>query len=155
MSAPHLAGERATSLRCALLGVAAFVLSAGPAYGAVAIPDTVYDGYFVSNQFQPGAASSFIILRDQAGFDQVFGVAAVMHVRSRRLPANVFRTSLVIAAIHRGHANVAYRMVKVVRDGTILKVRYTTTVTSHPADRVCLSPYYFRAAGRLLSDRVI
>lgn len=96
------------------------------ARSGIAVPSVVYNGYFVSNEFEPKIADSFIVIRDQASFDRVFGVAAVMFDRSHRLPANTFRSSMVVAAIHRGHANVSYRNVHVTRDGTALRVSYNT-----------------------------
>jgi hypothetical protein len=108
----------------ALAGLSATTVQAGPR--AAVVHYTVYDGYFVSNEFEPAAAASFLILPDQAAFDRVFGVAAVMFDRSHRLPANIFRSHFVIAAIHRGHANVRYRVVKVTHDETVLRVSYAT-----------------------------
>jgi hypothetical protein len=97
------------------------------------VPYTVYDGYFVSNKFEPNAADSFIVLRDQTAFDHLFGVAAVMFDRSRRLEPNAFRNDIVLAAIHRGHANVRYRVVGLTRDGTTLRVSYNTSAERTPS----------------------
>ena len=96
------------------------------ARSGIVVPHVVYNGYFVSNEFEPKIADSFIVLKDQAAFDRVFGAAAVMFDRSYRLPANIFRSNMVIAAIHRGHADVTYRNVHVTRDGTVLRVSYNT-----------------------------
>lgn len=108
----------------ALAGLGWTTVQAGPR--SAVIPYSVYDGYFVSNEFEPDAPSSFLILPDQAAFDRVFGVAAVMFDRSHRLPVNIFRNHFLIAAIHRGHANVRYRVVNVTHDETVLRVSYTT-----------------------------
>ena len=99
---------------------------------AAVIPYIVYDGYFVSNKFEPDVATSFVVLQDQRAFDRVFGVASFMFDRARRLQANPFRSRIVAATIHRGHEDVRYRIIGVVRDGTVLQVRYTTTVRPTP-----------------------
>ena len=46
-----------------------------------------HDGYFVSNQFEAKAATSFVVIKDQAAFDKVFGVGMVMGDKHHRLPA--------------------------------------------------------------------
>jgi len=102
------------------------------ARSGIVVPHVVYNGYFVSNEFEPKIADSFIVLKDQAAFDRVFGAAAVMFDRSYRLPANIFRSNMVIAAIHRGHADVTYHNVHITRDGTILRVSYNTKEERSP-----------------------
>ena len=129
-------GDRTHVIRLliALATLAAFDwASAQAAPRSAVIPYSVYDGYFVSNEFEPAAAASFLILPDQAAFDRVFGVAAVMFDRSHRLPANIFRNNIVVTAIHRGHANVRYRVVSVTRDGAVLRVSYNTSAQPTPA----------------------
>ena len=96
------------------------------------IHHTVYDGYFVSNEFEPNIPASFVVLQDQAAFDRIFGVAAVMFDRSHRLQAKAFRSNMVIAVVHRDRANITYRNVLVTRDGTILRVNYTTKEQRSP-----------------------
>jgi hypothetical protein len=116
-------------IRSLIALIALVIFSHATAEGRIAsavVPHVVYGGYFVSNEFEPKAVDSFIVIKDQAAFDRVFGVAAVMFDRSHRLPANAFRDYLVIAAIHRGHANVTYRNVHIRRDGTVLRVSYST-----------------------------
>lgn len=46
----------------------------------------VFDGYFVSNKFEPDAAESFVAISGQKEFDEVFGVAFVMGDKAHRLP---------------------------------------------------------------------
>jgi hypothetical protein len=58
-----------------------------PDTATTAVAFQVHDGYFVSNQFEPDAATSFVVLKDQAAFDQVFGIARVMRDKSLRLAA--------------------------------------------------------------------
>lgn len=86
----------------------------------------IHDGYFVSNQFEPDAPTSFVVLKDQAAFDQVFGVAYVMRDKSQRLAADAFPEKIVVAAIHRGKAMVTYQVEHLVTDGKTLSLRYTT-----------------------------
>jgi len=116
----------------ALTALAIFGWSPVEARPGIVVPFAVYSGYFVSNEFEPKVADSFIVIKNQAAFDRVFGVAAVMFDRSHRLPANAFRSNMVVAAIHRGHANVTYRDVHVTRDGTILRVSYATKEQPSP-----------------------
>ena len=87
-----------------------------------------HDGYFVSNQFEAKAATSFAVLKDQASFDKVFGVGMVMGDKHHRLPAGTFDEKIVVTAIHRGKAMVTYKVDSVVGEGAILVVRYTTQV---------------------------
>lgn len=83
-------------------------------------------GYFVSNQFEPAAPTSFVVLTDQAAFDKVFGVAMVMHDKSQRLAPNAFAEKLVVAVIHRGKMVVTYKVEQVTAEGKTLTIRYTT-----------------------------
>jgi len=83
-------------------------------------------GYFVSNQFEPAAPTSFVVLTDQAAFDKVFGVAMVMHDKSQRLAPNAFAEKLVVAVIHRGKMVVTYKVEQVTALGRTLHIHYTT-----------------------------
>jgi hypothetical protein len=85
-----------------------------------------HDGYFVSNKFEPGQAVSFVVIRDQASFDKVFGVAMVMGDKSHRLPPAAFDNKLVVTAIHRGKAMLTYQVKSVAAEAQTLVVRYTT-----------------------------
>lgn len=85
-----------------------------------------HDGYFVSNQFETDAPVSFVVLKDQAAFDKVFGVAMVMRDKSHRLPPDAFAGQWVVAAIHRGKSLVRYQVERVAAEGKTLTVRYTT-----------------------------
>ena len=99
---------------------------------ATAVAFQIHDGYFVSNQFEPEAPTSFVVLKDQAAFDQVFGVAHVMRDKSQRLAADAFPEKIVVAAIHRSKAMVSYQVEHLVTDGKTLSLRYTTK--SAPSD---------------------
>lgn len=112
---------------------AAFLLIVIPAYPAEAdaaksksdaVTFDTHSGYFVSNQFENGAPASFVVLTNQAAFDQVFGVAMVMRDKSHRLPDGIFDTNWVVAAIHRGKAFVTYEVEGVAVGGRTLTVRY-------------------------------
>ena len=92
-----------------------------------------HTGYFVSNQFEPAAPTSFVVVQDQAAFDKVFGVAMVMGDKSHRLPPDAFLSRMVVAVIHRGKAVVSYRVEHVVAEGKTLVVRYTTKSESSDA----------------------
>jgi len=97
-----------------------------------------HDGYFVSNQFEPAVATSFVVIKDQEAFDKVFGVARVMGDKSHRLPRAAFDTKWVVAAIHRGKAMLTYQVESVVADDQTLIVRYTTqSVPSDSAEFAC------------------
>ncbi len=86
-----------------------------------------YSGYFVSNQFEPDAAQSFVVLGDQQQFDKVFGVAMVMGDRSHRLPKNAFKSSLVVAVIKRGSAVWEFKVEGVTVNQGVVTLRYTAT----------------------------
>jgi len=96
------------------------------------VASDTHTGYFVSNQFEPAAPISFVVLQDQAAFDKVFGIAMVMRDKSHRLPPDAFVSRMVVAAIHRGKAVVSYRVERVAAEGKTLVVRYTTK--SEPSD---------------------
>lgn len=92
---------------------------------AAVVKHEVFNGYFVSNKFEPDAAQSFVVLRDQASFDATFGVAFVMRDKSRRLPAGAFDKLLVLGVIKRGMSTWDYQVdeVREVKGG--LEVRYS------------------------------
>ena len=92
-------------------------------------PYSAHNGYFVSNKFEPNAPASFVVLRDQKSFDEVFGAAMVMGDKSERLPMNAFDTRIVISAIKRGKAVWTFTVKEVANDHGALTIRYTTTET--------------------------
>lgn len=91
------------------------------------LPFATHDGYFVSNIFEADQAESFVVLKDQQAFDQVFGVARVMDDKSHRLPAATFENNMVVAAIKRGKAVWQFKVKEVVAENGVLTVRYTAT----------------------------
>ena len=92
----------------------------------IAVPFSTFDGYFVSNKFEPDHAESFVVIKDKEAFDEIFGVARVMRDKSHRLPTDVFDTTIVIAAIKRGKASYQFH-VDEVKEGPTLTVQYTST----------------------------
>ena len=98
-----------------------------PATAAKPVAHDTHDGYFVSNKFEPGAPTSFVVLKDQPSFDEVFGVGMVMRDKSHRLPPAAFEKKMVVAAIHRGKAMVTYKVESVTAEAQTLIVRYTAT----------------------------
>jgi len=98
-----------------------------PAAHAVKLKFDSYGGYFVSNQFEPAAARSFVVISDQGRFDKVFGVARVMGDRSHRLPKDAFKSNLVLAVIQRGNAVWQYQVEDVTVDGGVVQLRYMAT----------------------------
>ncbi len=123
-----------TALAC--LSLLPFHLHAEEAAKPLAF--ATHDGYFVSNQFEPEAPVSFVVLRDQEAFDKVFGVAMVMRDKSHRLPRAAFDKKLVIAAIHRGKAMVTYQVESAVMEAQTLVVRYIAKSTpSDSAEFAC------------------
>mgnify|MGYP006111155431 CR=1 FL=1 len=86
-----------------------------------------YSGYFVSNKFEPQAATSFVTARTQKQFDQVFGVAFVMGDKSHRLAPDAFKSQLVLATIKRGMAFCTYQVTTVTETDGVVQLRYKTT----------------------------
>ena len=86
-----------------------------------------YSGYFVSNKFEPQAATSFVTASTQKQFDQVFGVAFVMRDKSHRLAPNAFKSQLVLAAIRRGMAFCTYQVTSVMKKNGVVQLHYKTT----------------------------
>ena len=91
------------------------------------VPFDTYSGYFVSNKFEPDASVSFVMIRDQAQFDRIFGTAFVMRDKSHRLLPGIFKSHTILAVIHRGNAMCEYGMEEAtVKDGTA-ELHYSVT----------------------------
>ncbi len=86
-----------------------------------------YSGYFVSNKFEPKAATSFLAAHDQKQFDRIFGVAFVMGDKSHRLAPDAFKSQLVLAAIRRGMSFCTYQVTSVTEKDGVVQLRYKTT----------------------------
>lgn len=105
---------------------------AASAADATKLPFDLYDGYFVSNQFEPDAAESFVVIDGQKQFDETFGAGVVMGDRAHRLPKDAFQSNLVIAAIKRGPALWTFTIQNVSLNDGVVELRYA--VTSKPSD---------------------
>jgi hypothetical protein len=111
------------------------IMSASAARSAE--PTTVkfdsYNGYFVSNQFEPNAKESFVICTNQEAFDKCFGVAFVMGDKSHRLPKDVFETQQVISAIKRGSSIWDYAVKEVVETNDEIEIHYSAKEIKQPS----------------------
>jgi len=109
-----------------------------PVPSAKQVTFEIHSGYFVSNQFEPKEATSFVVLKDQPSFDKVFGVAMVMGDKSHRLERDAFAKKFVVAAVHRGKGMTTYQVQSVVEQARALVVRYTAeTKASDSAEFAC------------------
>jgi hypothetical protein len=129
--------------RVGLVGLAVLLLlGAGPAGSAEdkakpagqEVKFDTYGGYFVSNQFEPAAPASFVVIRDPKRFDEVFGVARVMGDKSHRLAPGAFDTQIVIAAVKRGKTFWDFKIQDVRVEGGVVTLRYT--VAGRPQEGV-------------------
>jgi hypothetical protein len=83
-----------------------------------------YDSYFEKNNSGLKGTTSYLVFANQKQFDKVFGSAATGE-RNNFLPADVFKSSLVVAAIKRGSLR-HYADVKVTARNGKLFVWYET-----------------------------
>lgn len=103
-----------------------FADDAPPATESKLVFDT-YSGYFVSNQFEPDNAASFVVIDNKPQFNKVFGAAFVMGDKAHRLPKDAFQSNLVLAAIKRGKAVWEYKVEGAGETKGVVELRYTTT----------------------------
>lgn len=118
-------------VRCSvMLAMTLFTLGVLPTVALSAEPQPVkfdtYDGYFVSNKFEPDTPESYALLTDQKAFDNTFGVAFVMGDKSHRLPKEAFANHVVIAVVKRGMAITEYKVNQISESADGLEIRYTT-----------------------------
>lgn len=111
-----------------VLIIAASARAGGPATLPTTrpVPFEVHSGYFVSNQFDPKAAVSFVVIQERAVFDRVFGVAWVIHQSAHLLPNDAFQTKMVVGVIKRGKAIWKFTVEGVEAGDRTLIVRYRT-----------------------------
>jgi hypothetical protein len=87
----------------------------------------IYSGYVVSNQFEPNAAESFVIITDQEHFDKVFGVAKGAGGKPHLLPKDAFKSNMVLAVVKRGKTLWELKIDEVTEAKGIVELRYKTT----------------------------
>ncbi len=87
----------------------------------------VHSGYSVSNQFEPGSSSSFLVIENEKQFNTVFGVAAIMGDKSDRLQPGAFQSRVVIAVIKRGNYVWDYHVDEIEDIQGVLYLHYTLT----------------------------
>jgi hypothetical protein len=84
-----------------------------------------HDGHFESNKSGLKGDASYLAITDRAGFDAVFGTAAVMGKKFNYVPKDAFDKKLVVAVIKRGNAQVEYKVEQVTTADDKLYVQYT------------------------------
>lgn len=87
----------------------------------------VYDAYFEKNDSGLKGDATYLVFQDKASFDKVFGLAKVMGDKKKSLPADVFKTKMVLALIKRGDKVWTYKVEKVTADGDTLSIQYEAT----------------------------
>ena len=85
-----------------------------------------YDGYFVSNEFEPKEPTSFQFIKTSTAFEKIFRIAYVMRDKAHRLPKDSFNSRWVVAVVHRGKSMVYYKVDQVEQEGNVLVVKYAT-----------------------------
>ena len=88
------------------------------------LPFDTYSGYYPYKS-EPSAAESFLIINEQEQFDKLFGM--VMWENAHRLPKDIFKSNIVVAAIKRGNAVVEYKVESVTEANGVVELRYATT----------------------------
>jgi hypothetical protein len=87
----------------------------------------IYSGYVVSNQFEPNAAESFLLITDQQHFDKTFGVATTTGGKPHLLPKDTFKSNMVLAAVKRGKTLWEFKVDEVTESKGVVEIRYTAT----------------------------
>ena len=85
----------------------------------------VHDGHFESNKSGLTGDASYLAITDKAGFDKLFGSAAVMGKKYNWVPKDAFEKKMVVAVIKRGDAPVGYKVDQVTMADGKLTVQYT------------------------------
>ena len=86
----------------------------------------LHNGYFVSNKYEPDASVSFAVVTSQKQFDEIFGIARVMHDKGNHLPEKAFDSLVVLTAIKRGKGFVTFDVKDVKDNDSVITVNYTT-----------------------------
>jgi hypothetical protein len=87
----------------------------------------IYSGYAVSNQFEPTAAESFVVITDQEHFDKVFSEATATGDKPHRLPKDAFKSNIILAAVKREKVVWEFKVEEVTEANGVVQLRYTTT----------------------------
>jgi hypothetical protein len=87
----------------------------------------VHDGHFESNKSGLKGDASYLAITDRAGFDAVFGTAAVMGKKFNYVPKDAFEKKMVVAVIKRGDAPVDYTVEQVTTADDKLYLQYKAT----------------------------
>lgn len=122
--------QRVLVQRSMMLAMTLFIYGLLPNVTLSAEPQPVkfdtYDGYFVSNKFEPDTPESYVLLTDQKAFNNTFGVAFVMGDKSHRLAKDVFTGHVVVAVVKRGMAITEFKVNQISESADGLEIRYTT-----------------------------
>jgi hypothetical protein len=87
----------------------------------------VHTGHFEKNSSGLKGDASYLAMTEKAGFDAVFGSAAVMGKKFNWVPKDAFEKKLVVAVIKRGDTQVDYKVEQVTTGDGTLYVQYTAT----------------------------
>jgi hypothetical protein len=88
---------------------------------------TVYGPYFESNKSGLKGDSSYLVFKEKAAFDKIFGSGRVMKKKPELLPKDYFDKHIVIAAIKRGGQIFTYDVSKVTVDDGVVRITYKAT----------------------------
>ena len=91
-----------------------------------------YTGYFVKNSYKVDDKDIYVVLKDKASFDEVFGTAMVMGDKSHRLDNDVFEKEIILAVIHRAGGTTKFNISEFVIADDALTIKYTTEFTASP-----------------------
>jgi hypothetical protein len=107
------------------LAVAALGLALAPVRAADTVEFTLHSGHFESNKSGLKGDSSYLHIKDQLGFDKIFGTVPPLGAKKHNwVPKGTFEKSAIVAVIKRGTSTFTYSDVSVTLDGTTLKVSY-------------------------------
>jgi hypothetical protein len=120
--------ENIMTRRLMTTAVLALVLPVGGAEGKNAkVEYDVHTGHFEKNNSGLKGDASYLAFTDKAGFDAVFGSAAVMGKKFNWVPKDAFDKKIVVAVIKRGDTPVDYKVEQVTAGDGTLYVQYTAT----------------------------
>jgi hypothetical protein len=120
------------------------LLLAGPAFADDKKPEfTVHTGHFEKNTSGLKGDASFLLYKDAAEFEKVFGTVPPAGLgagrKSNPVTKEVLDKMMVVAVIKRGKAITTYTEVSATADGETLTVKYTAE-TGAPGTATFASP---------------